>query len=577
MDCWNIPWIRKIILCFAPQTGKTQVAFNCLGYAIDQDPGPAMYVMPDERVTKRISRRRIIPMIRNSPRLSSMLSLRSFDTTSYHINFRNGMDLMMAWATSAAELSSESVRYLFMDETDKWPEAAGREVDPIALAEVRTNAYPHTKKILYLSTPTDDTGIINQLMEKEADEVRRYHVPCPVCGEYQRMVWENITWPKDVREPRRMVRERHARYACNTCGMLWTDAMRNTAVRLGIWKADKPLERPLAVAFHLPSWYSPFLSMSEPAAAFLRGKDDPGKHQIFITQHKAEPWRETVEEKEEGQILRLRTDLAPGIIPEGALALTCGIDMQHRGFWFVVRAWAADLTSWLIQYGYLSSWDDLESLLFKTRYPMQGKEGATLGIWRAAIDTGGGKDEESAISRTEEVYQWLRKNGNNIVFGTKGASRPQIRRIKVSQIDKYPSTNRSIPGGLDLRLIDTSSFKYILHWRLERNEGESQTFHLHKETKSDYAKQILAEQLVREKRSGKRKWKAFAKDNHLLDCEVLAAACADPEWIPSLQMLVPYIAAKKDVSHTPNLTKDRPDPGTESSRLSYRRPSWLDR
>jgi len=232
MDCWNVPWIRKIILCFAPQTGKTQVAFNCLGYSIDQDPGPAMYVMPDERVTKRISRRRLIPMIRRSPRLSALLSAKAFDTTAYHINFRNGMDLMMAWATSAAELSSESVQYLIMDEMDKWPDSAGKEADPSALAEMRTNAYPHTKKILYLSTPTDDTGNISQVMEKEADEVRRYHVPCPVCGEYQLMVFDQIVWPKDVREPRRLIRERLARYACVKCGMLWTDAMRNDACRI---------------------------------------------------------------------------------------------------------------------------------------------------------------------------------------------------------------------------------------------------------------------------------------------------------------------------------------------------------
>jgi phage terminase large subunit GpA-like protein len=104
-----------------------------------------------------------------------------------------------------------------MDETDKWPDAAGKEVDPIALAEMRTNAYPHTKKILYLSTPTDDTGIISQVMEKEADEIRRYHVPCPICGEFQLMIFDQIVWPKDVREPRRLLRERLARYACRTC------------------------------------------------------------------------------------------------------------------------------------------------------------------------------------------------------------------------------------------------------------------------------------------------------------------------------------------------------------------------
>jgi phage terminase large subunit GpA-like protein len=49
MDTWNAPWVRHIILCFAPQIGKTSVALNCLLYSLDQDPGPAMYLMPDEK------------------------------------------------------------------------------------------------------------------------------------------------------------------------------------------------------------------------------------------------------------------------------------------------------------------------------------------------------------------------------------------------------------------------------------------------------------------------------------------------------------------------------------------------
>ncbi|MCK9274029.1 MAG: hypothetical protein M0P57_02950 [Syntrophales bacterium] len=32
-----------------------------------------------------------------------------------------------------------------------------------------------------------------------------------------------------------------------------------------------------------------------------------------------------------------------------------------------------------------------------------------MGIWRAAIDTGGGRNEEQEISRTEEVYQYLKR------------------------------------------------------------------------------------------------------------------------------------------------------------------------
>ncbi|SEM82587.1 Phage terminase large subunit (GpA) [Syntrophus gentianae] len=82
MDTLNLPWVRQVIMQFAPQTGKTQVAFNFLCYVIDQAPGPCMYVMPDEKVTKRIARRRILPMFRSSPRIAELMSLRVDETTT---------------------------------------------------------------------------------------------------------------------------------------------------------------------------------------------------------------------------------------------------------------------------------------------------------------------------------------------------------------------------------------------------------------------------------------------------------------------------------------------------------------
>lgn len=107
----------------------------------------------------------------------------------------------------------------------------------------------------------------------------------------------------------------------------------------------------------------------------------------------------------------------------------------------------------------------------------------------------------------------------------------------------------NFPGGLELCLIDSASFKSLIHWRLERGgpiydergkkigeKDETQCFYLHEDTDRDYAQQILAEELCRDRR-GKTYWKRIRKANHLLDCKCLAAACADGQWLPSLKML----------------------------------------
>jgi phage terminase large subunit GpA-like protein len=581
MDALSLPWVRRVILVFPPQSGKTQVAINFIHYCIDQDPGPAMYVGPDEKLLKRIGKRKLIPSFQCTPRIAAFLSPRSDDTTQTMVRFMNGMDLMMVWASSPAEVSADSIRYMIRDEKDKFPEFSGKEADPDTLTEVRTTAYPYNYKILDISTPNTEIGIWKD-MQEEADVIYYYHACCPICGAFQKMEFDNITWPKEQRDPREIRRRKLAHYVCIKCGMKWDDYMRDKAVLDGLknpdafcgWVPDREIEKPEVLAFHLQSWYSPFVSISKAAARFLRGQEDPRKLMAFVTQDKAEAWKETVIPKKESGILLLKTAVPPGVVPLGAAALTAGIDSQKFGFWFVVRAWAENLTSWLIQYGFLTTFNDVENLIFNTRYPVWEKDD-TMGIWRAAIDTGGGKTDQGE-SRTEEIYQWLRERSRGAVFGTKGASHHQLKRVQVKIIDKMPRNNKPIPGGLELRLLDTDQFKGLIHWRMERREEESQRFHLHAETGMDYIRQLLAEERRRDRR-GKLYWHQLRSDNHYLDCEVLAAACADNEWLPSLKMLASYLKQREEEK------KVAPQPRIERENIpraginKFKRPGWLDR
>ena len=52
---------------------------------------------------------------------------------------------------------------------------------------------------------------------------------------------------------------------------------------------------------------------------------------------------------------------------------------------------------------------------------------------------------------------------------------------------------------------------------------------LHESVAIDYARQIMAEQKEAQK-NGTEEWVQKHKDNHLLDCEVISHALADPEW-----------------------------------------------
>ncbi|MHB8155067.1 MAG: phage terminase large subunit family protein, partial [Candidatus Omnitrophota bacterium] len=126
MDAFISPLIEKITIKASTQVGKTEAMYNMLAYAIDQDPGPALLVMPREPDAKTVSRRRIRPMIEISQALRSHITSDQDDVTKMEIAL-DRMILYFAGANSPAALSQKPVRYLFMDETDKYPHFSGEE------------------------------------------------------------------------------------------------------------------------------------------------------------------------------------------------------------------------------------------------------------------------------------------------------------------------------------------------------------------------------------------------------------------------------------------------------------------
>lgn len=542
MDCFNDPWIRKVILRFPPQSAKTQIALNCLLYAIEHDPADALYVMSVEKTTKKISRRQIIPAIKASPTISHLLSDTKADTKTLSVSFKNGMELNLAWATSAAELASESYKYGFFDEPTKYPRMAGGEADPLYLGEQRFNTFQYTHKIYIFSTPNEEDDALMR-SEAEADVKYIYKAACPVCGHLQQLRFRQFTWPETAGW-KAIKRKNLGRYQCENCTLDWTDYQRTEAVKLGYAHGDRgwhpapdengnvtEVKRPMSVAFHLTSYYSPFISLSKIVADYLQGLTNKAKNKIYVTQHKTEPYKETIIKSDDAEILKAISTAPPRVVPAAAVALVAGIDVQKIGFWFIVRAFAPDFTSWMIDYGFLHKWEDVETKLFKTAYPVDGSVNRKM-IWRAAIDTGGGKKYED-MTMTEETYWWIRDNGTGRgarVYATKGSSRPLAGKCHAGKpLDKTPS-GKPLPGGLQIIRIDTDQAKDMVYYRLGQAAKQgTYAAYLHSKTGIDYARQITAEEKERQK-NGAVTWVEKRKDNHLLDCEVLAHMVVDPEW-----------------------------------------------
>ena len=231
MDAFTDPYVEEITVMAASQVGKTEGMFNMLGYLIDQDPGPTLVVLPRESDAKSVSYNRVLPMIYGSPVLRNRIPVNSDDITKLEYRF-DRMILFFAGSNSPADLASRPIRYLFLDEIDKYPRFSGREADPIKLATERQKTF-WNKKTVKVSTPTTRDGYIFREFEKS--DQRRFFVPCPHCGGYQILVFGQIKWPEHERSAERIRNERLAWYECEHCKKRIDDYQKQQMLPHGKW------------------------------------------------------------------------------------------------------------------------------------------------------------------------------------------------------------------------------------------------------------------------------------------------------------------------------------------------------
>lgn len=566
MDASGHPGVEMLILGKTVQVGGTEAAHNIIGYCIDRAPGPVLYVYPDELTAKENANDRIIPMLEDSPTLRRYLSSYGDDTSSLRIKLHH-MLIHMGWAGSVMRLGNKPVRYLVLDEIDKYP-ANKKEADPVSLAEARTTTWRGKRLIIKISTYTTKDGAIAVAMEKEANCRFDYWVRCPYCGHMQLMSFRRIVWT--ARHKQKLINElagvvdeelpeeedvlaedvlarKTAEYCCENLGCLWSDSDRDRAVRGGEWrerttglelKACLALKNPLKVGFHIPSWISYFISLSEVAHAFLKWEEsgDIDDFKNFKNRFAGEPWEEQYGERAEDSILALCDTRPRGIVPRPhefstperprlpVAALLAGVDTQGAYFRYLIRAFAYGDSneSWLVQCGTAKTFDDLAGILWRSVYrngPVGDPATKEYRVYQAIIDAMG--------SRTRKVYEFCVANRGRIV-PYQGVQRLAVP-IDYSMQEYYPDPKGNkvkIPGGLMLYRANTKFFKDDLAAQLTINPNDPGALHLHTNDKNEleiYAKEMCAEVWSSEKSA----WiNPHERPNHFWDCEVMVQLLA---------------------------------------------------
>lgn len=525
MDSFRDRRLKKIVLCFGTQLGKSETILNLIGYVVDQDPGPALLVYPTDQLARSISKNRIAPMLISSPALLEKWNIDQSE--NLELQFQ-GMYLALVGANSPSKLASRPIRYLFYDEIDKFPERSGSDANPIDLAAERTKNFANSKQVM-ASSPTLNSGPIWQNF-LAAQVRKKYFVPCPSCGAPLTLEHRGIKWPEELNSLPPEEREKRvlteAWFQCPYCGAHIDDMQKYKMLQAGEWRpvvqnaeglwvpAASSVKRPESVGYNISSLYSPWLTFGQVAQKFLRSKDDPLTFMNYQNGWLAEPWTPRAATMRSDAVLALALPYDPAVVPRGAQLLTCGVDVQQDHFYYVVRAWGPRLTSWLVDYGRFETWTELDAILDR---PWTCEDGGDMLINLCFVDSG---------YNTAEVYEYCALHPE-VAFPSKGSSQALTRAPISESVLEKPEF-----GGMKLFIIDGGYYKNFIHGRLQRPAGSPGSWNCFDGTSREYADMICAEQKVLEKTSSgkiREVWQLVAEHvpNHYLDCEVYAAAAAE--------------------------------------------------
>lgn len=540
---------EEIALVKATQLGGTESLFNMLGWIIQQDPSPTMLVYPSDVLGESISVNRFQPMLRASEPLRQRW--RENDSSKLELQF-DGMYLTIVGSNSPANLASRPVRFLFLDEVDKYPGATKKEADPIKLARERTKTF-HNRKIFMTSTPTLKSGHIWQALE-DADVVKHFFVPCPHCEKYIELKWSQVTFPNEDGMSY-MDRAELANYVCQECGSVITDQDKPKMLRFGEWRVvqqNAAIAR--KVAFWINTLYSPFVRWSEIAREFLLSKDNPDTFQNFTNSWLAEPWEDTKLKTNADTVMDRQTELPEFVVPEWAKILTGGVDVQENCLYWSIRAWGNYLTSQNIAHGQAFSFAEVERIM---NLQYSKADGTAMVVQLALIDSG---------DNTDAVYDFCASN-SDWALPSKGSSHPMTTHFKLSTVNKTDSR----AYGMKLVMIDTDKYKDMIAGRMKKNNG-SGSWMVYQGCDREYAEQVTAEHKVNV-RSGQhtvQKWtlKTSHADNHYLDTEVYAMCAADMLGVRSFHLEEIDMGTRTEA-------KPKTEPKSDNNWLGTNGQSWL--
>ena len=516
------PETRLLTILASIQSGKSLLARLLSCYVIANQPGPTMILQATDAEAKDFSIRYLRPVWNNCPPVKA-----KFKNDDMERSTTSDFDRMTIYCRgihNETNLQRLSLRYVIADEC--WMAPPGH----LAEASARVTAFGWMGKRIFMSQGGVDGQEFHQL--HESTDMRDWNMCCPSCGHLQPWTWSQVKFPDDskVNDEWDLIRvSQNTTYECVSCKARLpdTNATRQEANSKGKFVSTKPSSNASYVGLHWNSMAT--MSWGELAVMMIKAKEsieeygDEEPLRIFIQKRLAEKFEEQPDEikteakpgdfvmgadwEHEGGFVKGRPTVFHAITPEQRTEPDfvrmrfMGVDVQKRGFYWVIRGWSGDGRSRLVDCGYCFAWSQIKEI--HTKYQVHSAN--------VFIDSGYQPDDVlqacaangwvATRGDQRNEFAWRVKTPAGLKTELRPYSAPVVEAVGNKRVKRFYFSN--------LRLKD------VLAALIKRGK------HMIPKDVSDEYK----EQMKSEKRTigtnGKPFWDPIAKDNHFWDCEVI--------------------------------------------------------
>jgi phage terminase large subunit GpA-like protein len=478
------PYLREIVDTLSPyhpakiiavmkgaQIGFTEgVIVNGILWIISQNPGNVLALSANDDLSKEMVESRLDQGIESCgirhlirPNTIRKRNQRTGDTSKYK-EYAGGR-LFAGGLKSIDKLGKQrSIKYGFFDDWDSSEISDKRQGNIFELLQQRFSTSANSMKQFYISTPETKPSNIEAVYEM--GDQRKWHVPCPLCGEYIELVWHGthedkskygITFKKT--EEDELVRD-SVGYTCQKCGGFFRERHKYKINLNGRWIPTAKPEKPGNYSYHIsclasaPNMYDWTHYAHQYLKTYRDGRIIQSKLKVFNNLVLGIPWEEKQESIKANRLSQNTRRYDIGIVPADLskkdgngdiILLTCSCDLNGtlddaRMDWEVVGH-AASGSVYSIEHGSIGTYQPGNKDPKRQRWTY--RNGERDNVWDYFYD---------AVVNAD----WNTEDGRTMKVMITGVDTGYYTHYAYGFIDSYPGRVVGLKGAVERKMQKTN-------------------------------------------------------------------------------------------------------------------------